>query len=124
MDEAKIFDFLEKDYGLKHSYQSFKNCFNGYWWVYTHSYYNENGCFTIHNLPQRGEIDFYFSKKFSNIREELCEVSIDIQKVGCEIWIRNKPLFGYRQSSMLKTLSEVIKSEIKESGQFFGVKVK
>ena len=43
-------------------YKDFKNCFGGNWWVYTHSLYNDSGCFTIHCLPQRGEVDCYFTE--------------------------------------------------------------
>ncbi len=130
MDIEKLFNFLVKDYGLKHKYQVFKNCYGGNWWVYTHSYYNESGCFTIHHLPQRGELDFYYSKEFSNKRENLCERIIDISSVEKEIWDKHKkflffnnPFFWWSSDKILKVLAEVIESQIKKHCQFFGIKV-
>ena len=130
MDIEKQFDFLVTDYGLKHAYQDFNNCFGGHWWVCTHSYYNESGCFTIHNLPQRGELDFYYAKEFSNIRKDLCEQRINISAIGTEIWEKNEkflfmknPFFWWSEKKVLKSLAEVIEAEIKSTGQFFGIKV-
>ncbi len=131
MDIKELFGFLVKQYGLTYVYQDFKNCFDGNWQVYTHSFYNESGCFTIHNLPQRGELDFYYAKKFSNNRKDLCEKMIDIRSAEEEIWkkhsnvlgIRN-PFFWWSEKKVLSTLVEVIKSQIKKKGEFFGIEIK
>ncbi len=125
MNIEKQFEFLVKDYGLKYSYQEFNDCYGGYWWAYTHSYYNESGCFTIHVLPQRGEIDFFFAERFSTVREELCKNEINEQSIGQSIWntAKKKFLFGYRKSLYLETLAKAIKFQIKKYGSFFGIKV-
>ena len=47
MDFKKEFTYLAQKYNLKYKYQDFENCFGGNWWVYTHSLYNDSGCFTI-----------------------------------------------------------------------------
>jgi hypothetical protein len=130
MDIDKQFDFLVNDYGLKHVYQEFNNCYGGNWQVFTHSYYNDSGCFTIHNLPQRGELDFYYAKEFSKVRENLCEHLIDVSSIEKEIldkhfkilFFRN-PFFWWSRSKVLKALAEVIKAEINKKGEFFGIKV-
>ena len=81
MDFKKEFTNLAKKYNLNYQYQDFKNCFEGNWWVYTHSLYNDSGCFTIHVLPQRGEVDCYFTEKFSTDRKELCGNPIHVFEV-------------------------------------------
>lgn len=131
MDIEKHLGFLVKDYGIKYAYQDFKNCYGGNWRVYTHCFYNESGCFTIHYLPQRGELDFYFAKEFSNVRENLCERLIDINSVEKEIWKKHEkllffkdPFFWWNNKKILQALAEVIKAQIKKRGEFFGVKVK
>lgn len=130
MDIEKQFDFLVKDYNLKYVYQEFKNCYGGNWCVYTHSFYNDSGCFTIHNLPQRGELDFYYAKKFSKVRKDLYEQLIGITSIEKEIWDKNSkflffrnPFFWWSSSRVLKTLAEVIKKQIEDNGEFFGIKV-
>ena len=89
MDFKKEFTDLAKKYNLNYKYQEFKNCFGGNWLVCTHSLYNDSGCFTIHCLPQRGEVDFYFADKFSTDRKELCSKAVNVMKL--------KNLFGKRK---------------------------
>ena len=86
MDIAEMFRFLIEDYNLKYKYQEFRNCYNGNWIIETYSYYNDTGCFTIHHLMQRGEIDCYYSPTISEIREELTIKRLDIRTIGVEIW--------------------------------------
>lgn len=126
MDIDKQFVFLVKEYDLKYSFQMFQNYPFGNWSVDMHSYYNDSGCFSIYNLAQRGEMDFYYAKKFSANIAELMEQSVAIDSIGQEIWSKAKKkfLFGYRHSLFIKTLAEVIKSQIEQHGEFYGVKVK
>jgi hypothetical protein len=125
-ETEKQFEFLVNDYGLKHSYQDFNNCYGGYWYVRTHSYYNENGCFTIYNLPQRGELAFYRSKEFSDVLERLCERKIDVAYTGQEFLDKAEGNFPLNcgRDAILKTLAEVVKKQIEKDGEFFGIKVK
>lgn len=130
MDFKKEFTDLAKKYNLNYQYQDFKNFFGGNWWVYTHSLYNNSGCFTIHCLPQRGEIDFYFADKFSTDRNELCEKSINVYETEKEIWKNNakiwfikNPFYYLNQDNVIKTLIEIIKISIEKNNEFFGVKI-
>lgn len=84
MNFKKEFNDLANTYTLKYKYQEFENCFGGNWKVYTHSLYNESGCFTIHCLPQRDEVDFYYTEKVSDNRKELCGKSINVFEVEKE----------------------------------------
>lgn len=130
MEIEKTFNFLVKDYGLTHRYQEFHNCFGKGWYAYTHSYYNDTGCFTIHVLPQRGELDFYYSKSFSDMRENLCEKLINVTSIERNIWEKHKkflffknPFFWWNGDKVLQALGEVVKSQIKNYNEFFGIKV-
>lgn len=127
----KYFDFLVKDYGLDYKYQEFHNCYNGNWNVYTYSYYNKSGCFTIHSLPQRGELDFYYAERFSTNLNELYEKMINISSIEKNIWekytkigIFNNPFFWWSNRKVLETLAEVLKVHISKYGEFFDIKVK
>ena len=93
MDFKKEFKELASKYNLTYQHQDFKNCFGGYWWVYTHSLYNDSGCFTIHCLPQRGEVDCYFTEKFSTDRKELCGQIINVFEVEKDIWNKNERIW-------------------------------
>jgi hypothetical protein len=126
MDINKKFEFLVKDYNLRYSFQRFENYPFGNWSADMHSYYNDSGCLSICNLVQRGELDFYYAKKFSANIAELTEQSLVIDSVEQEIWrkAKKKFLFEYRYSLFLKTLAEVIETQINKTGQFYGIKVK
>lgn len=124
MDIEKQFDFLVKDYDLKYSYQKFTNCYQGNWVVYTYSFYNESGCFTIYNLGQRGEWEYFYTEKFCNSMEQLLGTRIHIYSTEKELWDKVTKSFFYSMRTELKTLATVIKSQIEKTGQFFGIKVK
>lgn len=131
MDIKEEFISLANKYNLSYRYQDFKNCFGGNWWVYTHSLYNDSGCFTIYCLPQRGEVEFYFSEKFSTDRKELCEKPINAYQVEKEIWSKNEkiwffknPFFYWNSERIVKTLIEVINISIEKNNEFFVVKIK
>lgn len=125
MDIEKTFQFLVDNYRLNYSHQVFHHCYGGNWTVSTHSYYNETGCFTIHLLHQRNELDFYYSKDFGATREVLCERKIDEQSLYSEIWFEAKKrfLFSYRPQLYLDTLAYAINKQIKEKGCFWGIKI-
>ena len=131
MDFKNEFSKLAEKYNLNYQYQDFKNCFGGNWWVYTHSLYNDSGCFTIHCLSHRGVFDCYFSEKFSNDRNQLCQKAINVFEVEKEIWNKNSkiwffknPFYYWNTENILKTLIEVIKVSIEKNNEFFGVKIK
>ena len=131
MDFKNEFSQLAEKYNLNYQYQDFKNCFGGNWWVYTHSLYNDSGCFTVHCLPQRSEVDFYFTEKFSNDRKQLCGKPIIVFEVEKEIWDKNSkiwffknPFYHWNSEKIIKTLIEVIKVLIEKNNEFFGVKIK
>ena len=87
-DVEALFGFLVEQYNFIYSFQEHKNCFGGYWYVCTYSYYNENGCFTIQEVPQRGEWDYYYAEKYcEKNRDELCKKEIDIYSVEKDLWV-------------------------------------
>ena len=63
--------FLVEKYNLKFTEQTFKSTPFGNWVTKTYSFYNDSGCFTISELLQRDEIDFYFSDVFSTAYPDL-----------------------------------------------------
>lgn len=111
----KHLGFLETDYDLKFAFQTFED-YKGFCGpIDTYSFYNDFGCFTLHNIVQKGEWGWFVSKKFSQNQYELLESEIDQRNyIDKRYWL-------YR--SVLKKLGEIIKNQIELSGGFFGILV-
>lgn len=116
------FNFLKR-YGFEFKEQSFKNVYNSYFTVYTYSFYNEDGCFTIYNLPQRGEWDYFYSKNFSTVMDDLLAFRIDIYSQKAEIWEKARKVCLYTMKKELSLLVDVIKYQIQEKNEFYGIKI-
>lgn len=116
------FNFLKR-YGFEFKEQSFKNVYNSYFTVYTYSFYNEDGCFTIYNLPQRGEWDYFYSKNFSTVMDDLLAFRIDIYSQKAEIWEKARKVWLYTMKKELSLLVDVIKYQIQEKNEFYGIKI-
>lgn len=121
MNIEKQFDFL-KEYRFKFKEQIFKNVYNSYFTVHTYSFYNENGCFTIYNLPQRGEWDYFYAEKLSYNMDELLKRRIDIYSEGKDFWSKVINKKSYSIKMELNTLTEVIRYQIQIQNEFYGVK--
>ena len=132
-DVDVLFEFLVKRYGFKHSYQEFPNGYDRNVFVITHSFYNDNGCFTIHYAAQICELSFFRSKRFGETLDQLTERNICAEVFSAEkdIWDKyNKlfwripnPFFEYNISKNLKALAEVIQAQIDKTGKFFGISI-
>lgn len=124
--EKELIRIADK-YNLNYLKQQFDNCFGGYWYVETFSLYNENGCFTIHYLGQRQELDFYVTPSISTKREELANNRIDVTKYKADVWEKELPKINVFSVSyadkFLILLTKVIEMQLEESGSFFGIKV-
>ena len=130
MDAKQELEELAAQNNLCYEYQQFENCYGGNWRVYTHSLYNETGCFTIYNLPHRAEVSFYFAKSFSRDLSALCAHSINVYEYEKDIWKKDErigpfknPFYFWKPDHIVKTLIRVITELIKKNREFFGVKV-
>ena len=112
----KYFGFLIEDYGMKFEFQTFIEYKGFRGPVETYSFYNDNGCFTFHNIVQRGEWGWYRSLKFSNNQYELLEREVS----QSEYLDKNYFLI----SSWLRDLSKIMKLYAERSNSVFGVRVK
>ena len=131
MNVEELFSFLVKDYGFVYREQDFQNCFGGKWFVKTYSFFNHNGCFTIHTLPQRGELDFYYSSHFCNTREGLCEKTLNVCSIEPKVWEQktklfgvNNPFFWWSDNRVLSTLATALKLHLSKHDAFFGISVR
>ena len=130
MDFKKRFSDLASKYNLNYEYQEFERCFMGNWRVFTHSLYNNFGCFTIQHIPQRGEVDCYVAPKFSSNREALCETLVNVYGVEKEIWAQHEklwifknPFFYWNTNKIIATVLEVIEASIEKNNEFFGIEI-
>ena len=122
------FCFLEKLYGLKYKFQTFD--LQRGWIISAHSFYNDTGCFTIHNMESRGELYFYYSKRFSKNRNKLYEKSINIYSVEKEIWDKYgrfgwipNIFFWWNNKKILRVSAEVVKAHINKYNKFCGITI-
>ena len=109
----KYLGFLVTEHNMQFKVQKF-NFFKNFW-SYNYSFYNENGCFTIRDIPQRDETHWYVSHAFSEDEAELKEREI-IQP----LYIQG-PCWFWR--TLIKKLAASIRYQITTSGEFFGIKV-
>ncbi len=122
--------FLVEKYNLKFTEQIFKSTPFGNWITKTYSFYNDSGCFTIFELLQRDEIDFYFSDVFSTDYLVLKQRKLNVwdnneilKKHQKWIFGLKNPFFWYSKKKYMKALAETIKEKISENKEFFGVKI-
>ena len=125
MKIQQTFRFLVEKYHFTYAYQEFHNCYHGNWVISAYSYYNTNGCFSVSLLQQRDELDFYYSRHYSTIRDELFEVRLEEQTICPDVWQRAKKrfLFAYRPQLYIDTVAYVIKKQIETTNSFFGILV-
>ena len=122
--------FLVEKYGLRFTEQIFEGTPFGNWVTKTYSFYNDSGCFTITELLQRDEIDFYFSDAFSTdypaLRQRRLNVWDDneiLKKHQKWIFGLKNPFFWRNKKKYMKALAEIINTKIGENKEFFGIKI-
>lgn len=118
-------DFLQKEYGMKYCFQSFKKTLDGLFWgpCDAYSYYNEFGCFTVYHIVQRGELDFYCSEKFSENQSELLQREVNLESKCKKVWL-NMPHKIFRQRKIFfQTLAKAIRLQIQQEGKFYEIEV-
>ena len=110
-----IFGFLIREYNLQFKFQTFSMYHNFYGPMDTYSFYNEFGCFTLHNAVQRGEWGLYKSEKFSEDQYKL---------MAREIYDCDYPTkWHWTTTGWLKDLAQAKKEEIDKKGTMLGIRV-
>lgn len=110
----KYLGFL-KEHGMEFKFQSFSEYkgFSGP--IDTYSFYNQNGCFTMHNIVQRNEWNWFVSKSFSENQYKLLE-----KEISQNLYITKR---YWLYSRVLSELSNLLKFEILSTGAVFGIKL-
>ena len=111
----KYLGFLKDNYGFNFKFQTFSEYMNFSGPIYTYSFYNDYGCFTLHNVAQKNEWGWFVSRKFSLDQYELLSKEI----IQTDFLQKNY----WFLSSILKDLALTIKSQIKKNSNFFGIRV-
>ncbi|MBQ4099048.1 MAG: hypothetical protein IJC87_02850 [Clostridia bacterium] len=129
MNIYEIFSFLINNYKLNYVFQEFD--LGGGFVAQEYSFYNKTGCFTIHSLPVRDELEFYYAKScYANINS-LHENPLDVYNFGKDIWDKKSkwfkfipnPFFWLDKTKILRTVADIIKLQIATNKEFFGVKI-
>ena len=111
----KHLNFLHEEFGFNFKFQSFEDYkgFSGP--VDTYSFYNQHGCFTLHNIVQCNEWRWFISQKFSNDQYDLLQQEINPSMyISTDCWL---------YSTILKRLAASAKVQIRTTGCLFGIKV-
>lgn len=133
----KNLDFLCSKYGMKFSKLTFQNFLGSYAPLDTYNYYNDSGCFSVLSIEVRGDLNFaYFdtiSSLYTYVRPEIMDrhkYKIDVTKNEKEIWEKHQkilfiknPFFWWSKKRIFRALREVIEKQIRQTGQFYGVKL-
>lgn len=129
MNIYEIFSFLVNYYKLNYVFQEFD--LGGGFIAQEYSFYNKTGCFTIHSLPVRDELEFYYAKScYANINS-LHEKPLDVYNFEKDTWDKRSkwfhfipnPFFWFNKTKILRTVADIIKLQIAVNKEFFGVKV-
>ncbi|MCL2817596.1 MAG: hypothetical protein FWD39_04330 [Clostridiales bacterium] len=144
--------FLVEKYGMSYDYQGFKDYRpGGLGFTEIYSFCNESGCFTIME-PQSDDVSYICldsidllkifilwqtadnkeeREKYEQYFDEKQIHYINIFDVEPEIWKKHRrsgflkiPFLWGTDKQVLRGLAEVIETQIKKTGQFFGIKVK
>ncbi len=83
--------------------------------TFIYSFFNEFGCFSIVEIPQRQEWDCYIASKFEQQPSLLL-----INKINQTEYIKRNV---YRKRTYLMLTSKFIQSQIKLTNSFWGIKV-
>ena len=111
----KYLGFLVSEYGMEFQFQTFP-AFKGFYGpIDTYSFYNKNGCFTLHNIVQRGEWGWFVSQQFSDDQYALLQ-----REINQTSYVKHIHLTF---SGILKELSIAIRDQIQKTGYCFGIKV-
>ena len=109
----KFLGFLQLEFGMNFEFQTFDNYYGFAGPVDTYSFYNQNGCFTLHNIVQRGEWGWYISDEFYCDQYRLLQTEI------CQSdYLKKSYLF---LSSWLRDLSNILRKEASEKGRIFNI---
>lgn len=146
----KSLDFLCLKYNMSYSLGEYENYLKRNAWLFTYSYYNDFGCFTITNIPVVGDVSYYRLDSIYQISDILLDTdaldenpeadkiysdnikkhTLSIFDFEPEIWEKHKktaflgiPFFWGTDKQVLRALAEVIETQIQKQGSFFGIKV-
>jgi len=100
---------------MSYLFQSFDEYLGFHGPINTYSFYNQHGCFTLHQVVQRGEWGWYVSDKIHRNLYKLLDKEI-IQSDFMQ-----HSTISYKKH--LKILSSIIQKQLKNSQQFFGITV-
>lgn len=112
---TKHLGFLVSKYKMNYLFQSFPKFLGFYGPSDCYSFYNDNGCFTIHNLAQRGEWGLFIAPKFSYNQDNLLR-----QEINQRLYFDGN---YFTDSSWLNALSNTIIRDIKLNNSLFSIKL-
>ena len=115
-----IFGFLIREYNLQFKFQTFDKYLYFCGPIDTYSFYNDFGCFTLHNVVQKGEWTMYKSAKFTEDQYKL--MAQRIYEIDYS-YMRNIKKWCWTTTGWLKLLAQAIKEEIDKKGTMLGIRV-
>ncbi len=109
------FDFLVKDYQMNFFAQVLPNTIGVETPTYIYSFFNQSGCFSLVEIPQRKEWDCYIAKQFVQQPHKLLSTRIN------QADYINRSIYTTR--AYLKLTAQSIQSQINLTNSFWGIPV-
>ena len=124
MNIEKNLRFLQKQYDFEFSVQIFRTDVSGHFYgpMKAYSYHNAHGCFTVYHAVQRNEWDYYTAGEYSSDQAKLLSCNINDLVFTAIKKARKKSLKNIFKCE-IAIIGEIIKNQISETGNFFGIKV-
>ena len=110
----KYLYFLVTDYDFNYKIQSFSEYHGFCGPIYTYSFYNAKGCFTIHYVTQKDELSFFTSEKMSLDQYQLLKNEIHLIEYISPC---------YRKMTLFKRLAASVRNQIKNKDSFFDLSI-
>ena len=109
----KYLGFLIKNHHMQFSVQIYDSFLGFAGPIELFCFYNDNGCFSLQHIVQKGEWGCFSAKKFSVMQNDLLENEISQKQFA------NRNV--YTSTAFLRLLSSSIQKQIANSGSFFGI---
>lgn len=123
----KYLGFLVSRYHLSYRMQPIGNYCGSGGMAYMHSFYHESGCFTVLEVPVKGEMAFYVADAYIPDEKALCRNVVDVRSISPEVWERHEKrslFFWSRQDKVLAALAEAIQRQAEKHGACLGIVMK
>ena len=109
------FDFLVTDFSFAYRKTSFPDFMGFPGPICVYSFYNDNGCLSLHYIAQKDELGLYTADRYSDNQYQLLQRAVSTSELCGRKVFTKKQLFS--------DISKQLRREAKENGTVLGIEV-